>query len=167
MCSRLLGCHCYSSDLENICIYVYPYMYYLCMHMNVHVFTCTSCHAFMPNQISFPISLFSNSFSDSENLALILHNMYTHFFSIRTLLNILSFFSLLSSSLPCFRRHSTHHCPPLCDIRSLYCHFSYPCSCSHQIPPPLPTHLLRCCCLSPGWQGTGRWEGKKITGPFH
>lgn len=67
--------------------------------MNVHVFACTSCHAFMPKQISFPISLFSNSFSDSENLALILHNIYTHFFSIRTLLNVLSFFSLLSSSL--------------------------------------------------------------------
>ena len=67
MCSWLLGCHCYSTELENICIYVYQYMYhYLCMCMNMHVFTCTSCHAFIPNQISFSISLFSDSFSDSE-----------------------------------------------------------------------------------------------------
>lgn len=104
-------------------MYVYPYMYYLCMHMNVHVFACTSCHAFMPKQISFPISLFSNSFSDSENLALILHNIYTHFFSIRTLLNVLSFFSLLSSSLFPQTQHTP--LPPLCDIPSLHCHFSY------------------------------------------
>lgn len=136
------------------------------MRMNMHVFACTSCHAFIPNQISFPISLFSNFFS-VRNLALILHNIYTRFFGIRTLLNVLSFFPLLSSSLLCFVRHSTHHCPPLCDIPSLHCHFSYPCSRSHQIPLPLPTHLLRCCCLSPGWKGTGRWEGKKIIGPFH
>ena len=59
---------------------------------------------------------------------------------------------LLSSSLLCFLRHRTHHCPTECDIPSL--------PCTHQIPLPLPTHLLRHCYLSPGWKGAGRWEMK-------
>lgn len=141
-------------------------MYYLCMHMNMHVFARTSCHAFIPNQISFPISLFSNSFSDSEKPGS--HSPQ----------HIYPFFQYKDSPK---RSHSSLCCHPLYSASSDTADTSAPLyvtsppytatSATHAAAltkyHPFPTHLLRCCCLSPGWKGTGRWEGKKITGSFH
>lgn len=117
--------------------------------------TCTSRHEFISNQISFPLSLFTNTFSEVRNLALIFLNICTHLFSIRTLLNALSSFPPLSSSLYYFLRHCTYHCP----TSSATAHAATTTH-LHETLLPLPTHLLRCYHLSPGEQGKAWWEIK-------
>lgn len=126
-----------------VAIFMYVYEY-ACVYM--HFLSC------FYTKLNLSISLFSDSFSDSEKPGSHSPQHICSFVQCKDAPRVLPFFPLLSSSLLCFLRHRMHHCPTECDIPSL--------PCTHQIPLPLPTHLLRHCYLSPGWKGAGRWEMK-------
>ena len=145
--------------------------------MYVCVWICMCLHALLVMLLyhiksPFPFPCCQIPSQTVRNLALILFNIYTHLFSVRTLLNVLSSFPLLSSSLLRFLRHSAHHCPSLCNIPSLHCGFSYPCCYCHSLnsapsPHPAPKMLLSLSLQDGKEQEGGKWREGKITMPFH
>lgn len=140
---------------------------YLCLCMNMHVFTCTSCHAFIPNQI-FPFPCFSVLLRQWETWLSFSQHICS-FVQCRAP-RVLPFFPLLSSTLLCFLRHHTrttaycmrHPLPTLPSAAGAASH--------SQIPLPLPTPSLRRYCSLSRLERSRKVgnEGRKITYlPFH
>lgn len=138
---------------------------YLCLCMNMHVCTCTSCHAFIPNQI-FPFPCFLGFLLRQWETWLSFSATYMLICSgCKGAPRVLPFFLCLIRStllpqtphapLPHCMRHPLPTLPPSCPC----------CTPTTKYPSlPLPTHLLRRCYLPRcKEQEGGKWrEGRSL-----